>query len=118
LASLKASFDFILSTIPEKSNLDPFVPLLKRDCTLVVVGALEPLAPFNNMQMASGRRSVAGSLIGGIAETQEMLDFCGNHNIASDVEVIAMSKVNEAYERLRRGDVRYRFVVDCATLAA
>ncbi len=116
LASLKASFDFILSTIPEKSNLDPFVPLLKRDCTLVVVGALEPLAPFNNMQMASGRRSVAGSLIGGIAETQEVLDFCARHGIAPDIQVIDIDTVNDAYAKVAEGQVRYRYVIDMATL--
>jgi uncharacterized zinc-type alcohol dehydrogenase-like protein len=116
LASLKGSFDFILSTIPEKSNLDPFVPLLKRDRTLVIVGALEPLASFNNMQMASQRRSVAGSLIGSIAETQEVLDFCAAHGIAPDIEVIDIASINEAYAKVEAGEVRYRYVIDMATL--
>jgi uncharacterized zinc-type alcohol dehydrogenase-like protein len=116
LAALKGSFDFILSTIPEKSNLDPFVPLLKRDCTRVSVGALEPLASFNNMQMASQRRSVAGSLIGSIAETQEVLDFCSAHGIAPDIQVIDIESINEAYAKVEAGEVRYRYVIDMATL--
>ncbi len=116
LASMNGSFDFILSTIPEKSNLDPFVPLLKRDRTLVIVGALEPLASFNNMQLASQRRSVAGSLIGGIAETQEVLDFCADHGIAPDIEVIGIDTINEAYTKVEAGEVRYRYVIDMATL--
>ena len=116
MVELKSSFDFILSTIPEKSDLDPFVPLLKRDCTLTIVGALEPLSPFNNMQMASQRRSVAGSLIGGIAETQEVLDFCAEHNVTPDVEVIAVDEINNAMRKVEKGQVRYRYVIDMATL--
>ena len=116
MAELASSFDFILSTIPEKSDLDPFMPLLKRDCTLTIVGALEPLKPFNNMQMASQRRSVAGSLIGGIAETQEVLDFCAEHGVTPDIEVIAIDRINEAMRKVEKGDVRYRYVIDMATL--
>ena len=118
IKGLQASFDFILSTIPEKSNLDVFVPLLKRDRTLAIVGALEPLQPFNNMQMASQRRSVAGSLIGGIAETQEVLDFCAEHGVAPDIEIIDIADINDAYRKVENGEVRYRFVIDMATLAA
>jgi len=116
LAELKSSFDFILSTIPEKSNLDVFVPLLKHDKTLTIVGALEPLEPFNNMQMASQRRSVAGSLIGGIAETQEVLDFCAAHGIAPDIEIIDIDDINDAFKKVEKGSVRYRYVIDMATL--
>ena len=116
MTELASSFDFILSTIPEKSDLDPFMPLLKRDCTLTIVGALEPLKPFNNMQMASQRRSVAGSLIGGIAETQEVLDFCAEHGVTPDIEVIAIDRINEAMRKVEKGDVRYRYVIDMATL--
>ena len=116
MAELTSSFDFILSTIPEKSDLDPFMPLLKRDCTLTIVGALEPLKPFNNMQMASQRRSVAGSLIGSIAETQEVLDFCAEHGITPDIEVIAIEDINDAMNKVEKGKVRYRYVIDMATL--
>jgi uncharacterized zinc-type alcohol dehydrogenase-like protein len=112
----KASFDFILSTIPEKSDLDKFVPLLKRDKTLAIVGALEPLEPFNNMQMASQRRSVAGSLIGSIKETQEVLDFCAQHAVAPDIQIISIADVNDAYGKVEKGDVRYRYVIDMSTL--
>jgi uncharacterized zinc-type alcohol dehydrogenase-like protein len=116
LAGLKSSFDFILSTIPEKSDLGIFVPLLKRDKTLVIVGALEPLEPFNNMQMASQRRSVAGSLIGGIQETQEVLDFCAEHGVTPDIQMIDIADINDAYEKVENGEVRYRYVIDMATL--
>ena len=113
---LKASFDFILSTIPEKSDLDKFVPLLKRDKTLAIVGALEPLEPFNNMQMASQLRSVAGSLIGNIKETQDVLDFCAERGVAPDIEIIGIEDVNDAYKKVEKGDVRYRYVIDMSTL--
>ena len=89
---------------------------MKRDATLVLVGALEPLEPLDNSQVAFHRRSVAGSLIGGIAETQEMLDFCAEHNIVADVEMIPIQQINEAYERMLKGDVKYRFVIDMASL--
>ncbi len=117
-AAMKAQvmkFDFILSTIPEAHDVNPYVQCLKRDATLVLVGALGPATkPTDNSQVAFHRRSVAGSLIGGIAETQEVLDFCGTHNITSDVEVIAMADINAAYKRVKKGDVRFRFVIDIA----
>jgi uncharacterized zinc-type alcohol dehydrogenase-like protein len=116
LESLKASFDFILSTIPKKTDLTPFVPLLKRDGTLVIVGALEPLAPFNNMQMAAHRNAIAGSLIGSIAETQEILDLCAQHGIGPDIELLDIKNINDAYTRVEDGEVRYRYVIDMATL--
>jgi uncharacterized zinc-type alcohol dehydrogenase-like protein len=116
LEKLKASFDFILSTIPEKSDLNPFIPLLKRAKTLAIVGALEPLEPFNNMQMASMRRSVAGSLIGGIAETQEVLDFCAEHQVTPDIQLIGIDTINDAYKKVEGGEVRYRYVIDMSTL--
>lgn len=111
-----SSFDFILSTIPTKHDLNPYVQLLKRDAALVLVGALEPLEPIDNSQVAFHRRSVAGSLIGGIAETQEVLDFCAEHGIVSDVEIIPIQKINDAFERMNQGDVKYRFVIDTASL--
>ncbi|WP_229722384.1 NAD(P)-dependent alcohol dehydrogenase [Xylophilus rhododendri] len=117
LAPLKASFDFILSTVPQKHNVNPFVELLKRDKTLVAVGALEPLAPINNMETAMHRKSVAGSLIGSIAETQEVLDFCARHGIGPDIEIIPIQQVNDAYDKVEDGEVRFRYVIDMATLA-
>ena len=111
-----SSFDFILSTIPTKHDINPYIQLLKRDATLVLVGALEPLEPIDHSQVAFYRRSLAGSLIGGIAETQEVLDFCAEHGIVSAVEMIPIQQINEAYERMLKGDVKYRFVIDMASL--
>ena len=116
MAAAANSFDLIINTIPVGHQMDPYVALLKRDATMVMVGAIEPLEPVHGAGLVLKRRSIAGSVIGGLAETQEMLDFCGKHNIVSDVEVIAMDKVNEAYERTIKSDVRYRFVIDIATL--
>jgi len=118
MAAHANSFDFILNTIPVGHDMNPYVALLKRDATMCIVGAIEPLAPVHGGGLVMKRKSIAGSLIGGIAETQEMLDFCGEHNIVSDVEVIAMKEVNDAYSRMLKSDVKYRFVIDMATLAA
>ena len=112
----KASFDFILSTIPEKSDLTPFVPLLKRNASLIIVGALEKLEPFNNMQMAAHRNTVGGSLIGNIQETQDVLDFCAEHNITPDVQIIPIQDINDAFKKVEHGDVRFRYVIDMASL--
>lgn len=112
----KNSFDFILNTIPVGHEMDPYIALLKRDATMVLVGAIEPLKPFHGGGLIGGRKRIAGSLIGGIKETQEMLDFCGKHNIVSDIELIDMSTINDAYERVIKSDVKYRFVIDMATL--
>jgi uncharacterized zinc-type alcohol dehydrogenase-like protein len=116
LASLKSSYDFILSTIPEKHDVNPFVQLLKRDRHMTVVGALEPLAEINNMEMAMHRKSVSGSLIGSIAETQEVLDFCAEKGIGPDIQVIPIQQINEAYSKVEDGDVRFRYVIDMASL--
>lgn len=116
LAALKLSFDFMLSTIPEKHNVNPFIALLKRDCTLTVVGALEPLSPVNNQEVAFHRKSVAGSLIGSLADTQEVLDFCAKHGIGPDIEIISIQEVNDAYKKIEDGDVRFRYVIDMASL--
>jgi alcohol dehydrogenase (NADP+) len=116
LKNLKASFDFILSTVPEKHDLNPFVQLLKRDATVCVVGALEPMAAVNNMQAASQRRSVAGSLIGNLAETQEVLDFCAKHGIGPEIQMIRIQDINDAYKKVEDGDVRFRYVIDMASL--
>ena len=118
MKALKSSFDFMLSTIPEKHDINPFVALLKRDRTICVVGALEPLAPINNMGMAPHRKSVAGSLIGNLADTQEVLDFCAEHGIGPDIQVIAIHDINDAYKKVEHGDVRFRFVIDMASLKA
>jgi uncharacterized zinc-type alcohol dehydrogenase-like protein len=116
LEKLATSFDFILSTVPEKHDLNPFVELLKRDSVLCVVGALEPLAPTDNMSMAQMRRSVAGSLIGNLAETQEILDFCAEHGIGPEIEMIRIQDVNDAYKKVEKGEVRFRYVIDMASL--
>jgi len=112
------SFDFILDTVSAPHDIQALLGLLKRDGTLTLVGVPDVPPTVHPFPLISGRRSLAGSLIGGIAETQEMLDFCGTHGITSDVEVIAIDTVNEAYERMLKGDVKYRFVIDLATLDA
>jgi uncharacterized zinc-type alcohol dehydrogenase-like protein len=110
------SFDFILDTVSAEHDLNPFLNLLRRDGNLVLVGApAKPLA-LSAFSLIFGRRSVSGSNIGGIPETQEMLDFCGRHDITADVEVIPIQQVNDAYERLARSDVKYRFCIDMASL--
>ncbi len=112
----KASFDVIIDTVPVKHDISPYTPLLDIDGTLVIVGQLGPLAETSSMPLVSGRRRVTGSLIGGIAETQEMLDFCAAKNILPDCEMIRMDQINEAFERMEKSDVRYRFVIDMASL--
>lgn len=116
MKSHRNSFDFILNTIPVGHEMDPYIALLKRDATMVLVGAIEPLKPFHGGGLIAGRKRIAGSLIGGIKETQEMLDFCGEHNIVSDIELIDIKDVNKAYERVIASDVKYRFVIDMASL--
>ncbi len=117
MAAQARSFDFILNTVAASHALDPYLALLKRDGTMCMLGAPEhphPSPEINNFIF--GRRRLAGSLIGGIRETQEMLDFCAERNITSDIEIIPIQKINEAYERMIRGDVKYRFVIDMASL--
>jgi uncharacterized zinc-type alcohol dehydrogenase-like protein len=116
LEALKMSFDFMISTIPEKHDINPFVACLKRDATIVVCGALEKMAPVDNMEMAMHRRTIGGSLIGSIAETQEILDFCARHRIGPDVELIPIDQVNDAYDKVEKGDVRFRYVIEMASL--
>jgi alcohol dehydrogenase (NADP+) len=119
MSAVKGRFDLIIDTVPYVHDLNPYIPTLATSGTLVLVGYLGGLEPFlNSTPMVLGRKSVAGSLIGGIKETQEMLDFCGQHGITSDVEVINMQGINEAYERMLRSDVKYRFVIDMASLKA
>jgi len=117
MASVVGKFDVIIDTVPYIHDINPYVNTLAISGTLVLVGYLGPIDPFlNTVPMIMGRRSVAASLIGGIAETQEMLDFCGEHNIVSEIEIIKMQDINEAYERMLKSDVRYRFVIDMASL--
>lgn len=111
-----SSFDLIIDTVPTKHDLDPYIPLLDVDGTLCVVGQVGPLAEMNSISLLLGRRRVAGSAIAGIAQTQEMLEFCARKNVLPEVEMIRMDQINEAYERLERSDVRYRFVIDMASL--
>jgi uncharacterized zinc-type alcohol dehydrogenase-like protein len=110
------SFDFILDTVSADHDLDAYLNLLRRDGNLTLVGAPSKPLGVSAFGLIMGRRSVSGSPIGGIAETQEMLDFCGKHGITADVEVIPVQKINEAYERLLRSDVKYRFSIDMASL--
>ena len=116
MKAAQGSFDFLLNTIPVGHDVDPYMALLKRDATMVIVGSVEPLTKVDGLNFIFRRRNMAGSLIGGIAETQEMLDFCGEHNIVCDIERISMREINEAYDRTVKGDVKYRFVIDMATL--
>jgi alcohol dehydrogenase (NADP+) len=121
-AQMKAqreSFDLIVDTVAASHNLDDFTRLLKRDGTLVLVGAPENAHPTPDvMALLFKRRSIAGSIIGGIAETQEMLDFCAAHGIVAEIEMIKIQQVNAAYERMLKSDVKYRFVIDNASLQA
>jgi alcohol dehydrogenase (NADP+) len=116
MASHAASFDFILDTVSAKHDINAYLNLLGRDGNLTLVGAPEEPLPVAAFGLIFGRRSFSGSAIGGIAETQEMLDFCGQHNITADVEVIPIQKINEAYQRLIKSDVKYRFSIDMASL--
>jgi uncharacterized zinc-type alcohol dehydrogenase-like protein len=117
MANAARQFDLIIDTVPYVHDVNPYIPTLAVDGTLVLVGYLGTLTPpLNSAPMVFKRNSVAGSLIGGIAETQEMLDFCGAHGITADVEIIGMQDINTAYERMLRSDVKYRFVIDMASL--
>ncbi|TDN82774.1 putative zinc-type alcohol dehydrogenase-like protein [Salegentibacter sp. 24] len=110
------TFDFLLNTIPVGHDMNPYVALLKRDATMVLVGAIEPLEPLHGGGLIGRRKRIAGSVIGGIKETQEMLDFCGEHNIVSDIEMIDMQNINQAFDRVVKSDVKYRFVIDMKSL--
>ncbi|MEB1611110.1 NAD(P)-dependent alcohol dehydrogenase [Xanthomonas campestris pv. campestris] len=118
MAEAASSFDLIIDTVPTQHTLDPYLPLLDVDGTLVVVGQLGDMDGFNTVPLLTGRRRVAGSPIGGIRETQELLDFCAKKNILPDCEMIRMDQINEAFARMEKSDVRYRFVIDMASLSA
>jgi alcohol dehydrogenase (NADP+) len=111
-----SSFDFILDAVSAEHDLNQYLPLLRRDGTLCLVGAPEKPLPVSAFNLLFGRHRLAGSAIGGIRETQEMLDFCAEHNITADVERIPIQQINAAYDRLLKGDVKYRFVIDMASL--
>lgn len=116
MKKVKDKFDLIIDTVPYVHDINPYVSTLTINGTIVLVGYLGGLEPFlNSVPMIRGRKSVAGSVIGGIAETQELLDFCGKNNIVSEIELIRMQDINEAYERMLKSDVRYRFVIDMAS---
>jgi uncharacterized zinc-type alcohol dehydrogenase-like protein len=117
MVSVHGQYDLIIDTVPNIHDVNPYIPTLTTNGTLVLVGYLGGLEPFlNTVPMIMGRKSVAGSVIGGIPETQAMLDFCGKHGITSDIEVIKIQDINNAYERLLKSDVKYRFVIDMASL--
>lgn len=112
----KDSFDFLLNTIPVGHDVDPYLRLLKRDATMVLVGSLEPLKHLNASLLTRKRRHIAGSLIGGIQETQAMLDFCAEHQVLPDVEMIPIQAINQAWQRVIESDIKYRFVIDMQSL--
>jgi len=114
---LAGSFDLILNTVGTAIDWNAYLNLLKYDGSMVLLGVPEHAVPVHAFSLIPGRRSLSGSMIGSIKETQEMLDFCGKHNIVSEIEVINIDQVNEAYERVLKSDVRYRFVIDIASLA-
>jgi uncharacterized zinc-type alcohol dehydrogenase-like protein len=114
--SVAKYFDFILDTVSAEHDYNLYLGMLNTNGVMVCVGAPPVPSKVNALTLIGGRRSLAGSLIGGLPETQEMLDYCAANNIVSDVEVIKISEINEAYERMLKGDVRYRFVIDMASL--
>lgn len=119
MAGHVGSFDLIVNTVAAPHDLNPFLALLKRDGTLTLVGApASPHTPPEVFKLIFKRRSIAGSMIGGIPETQEMLDFCAEHGIVADIELIRAEQINDAFERMLKGEVKYRFVIDSATLSA
>jgi uncharacterized zinc-type alcohol dehydrogenase-like protein len=117
MLAAKGKFDLIIDTVPYVHDVNPYIQTLAISGTLVLVGYLGELEPvINTVPLIMGRKSIAASVIGGIAETQEMLDFCGEHGIVSEIEIIKMQEINEAYERMLKSDVKYRFVIDMASL--
>jgi len=116
MAKAQCGFDLIIDTVPVKHDINSYLPLLDVDGTLVIVGQIGPLDEPITTPLLLGRRRIAGSPIGGIAETQELLDFCARKNILPDCELIRMDEINRAFERMERADVRYRFVIDMASL--
>jgi uncharacterized zinc-type alcohol dehydrogenase-like protein len=118
MAKHAGTFDFILDCVSADHDLNTYLGMLAVDGNITLVGAPDKPLPVASFSLIMGRKSLSGSLIGGLAETQEMLDFCGEHNITADIEMIRMDQINEAYERMLKSDVKYRFVIDMATLKA
>ena len=116
MATAASSFDLIVDTVPVKHALDAYLPLLDVDGTLAIVGQVGPLEEVSTVPLILGRRRIAGSLIGGIPETQELLDFCAANGVLPECEMIRMDEIGDAFARMERSDVRYRFVIDMATL--
>ena len=116
MKAARRNFDFLLDTIPVALDISTYLMLLDRQGTLCLVGAIDQMPPFHTALLLGGQKAVAGSGIGGIKETQEMLDFCAENNILPECEIIRMDEINHAYERLEKADVKYRFVIDMATL--
>ena len=117
MAAITGRFDLIIDTVPYDHDLNPYLPTLAAEDKLVLVGYLGPLnTPISVGALVIGRKAIAGSFIGGVAATQEMLDFCGKHGIVSDVEIIPIQKINEAHQRMLTSDVKYRFVIDISSL--
>ena len=117
MASVAGRFDVIIDTVPYDHDVNPYMPTLTLEGVLVLVGYMGPLGTAVNAGgVVRGRRAITGSFIGGLAETQQMLDFCGQHGIVSDVEIISINQINQAYERMLKSDVKYRFVIDMASL--
>ena len=112
------SLDFILDTVPVDHDVNPYVQTLRVDGTYIIVGQITPIQNLDSWGLLSGRKSIFGSLIGGMPETQEVLDFCAEHDISCDVEMIDMQEINQAYERMKKSDVKYRFVIDMGSLKA
>jgi uncharacterized zinc-type alcohol dehydrogenase-like protein len=116
LTDLHNSFDFIISTVPEKHDINPYIGFLKRDKTICVVGALTTMAGVDNQALAFQRKNVAGSLIANLQDTQDVLDFCARHDIGPEIELINIDEINDAFKRVIKGDVRFRYVIDMASL--
>lgn len=117
MQAVAETYDFMLDTVPVQHDINPYLAVLKYDGTHIMVGLMDPIEPaVQGANLIFKRRVLAGSLIGGIAETQELLDFCAEHNITCDVEMIDMQNINEAFERMKKGDVHYRFVIDMKSL--
>jgi uncharacterized zinc-type alcohol dehydrogenase-like protein len=116
VAKLAHRFDFILDTVSANHDLNTFLSLLKRDGTMCLVGVPADPAAVHAFSLVGGRKQLVGSLVGGLPETQEMLDYCAEHGIVSDIEIIPIARINEAYDRILKSDVKYRFVIDMATL--
>ncbi len=117
MKAAKTSFDLIIDTVPVAHDLTPYIPLLDIDGTLCLVGAIEPMPGYHSGLLLGGRKRVTGSAIGGLSETQALLDFCAEKNILPDTEMIAIQDINHAWDRMEKADVKYRFVIDMATLA-